>query len=730
MRPALLLFLLACETTDKTQETATPPDDSGGEETGSTETPPTLATEPCEAILSGAPGEEDPVLELSRAHGAVRLFGPAATWEEADLALIDALEGETWDPEATLEPYAPLVGACVLDGRDSDVPDAFVTSEGTTAIVHPGLGAVEIPEDATAIVLDLRGYPAGAEAADALEETLATVLSGEQELGEAKQRRFLGFPGALSGRGGTYGASLSTASWTVSGAAVESLPLIVWTEARLSPDAARVAGALRLDGRAWLVGHPVWAAAAEASWAPVGGRGLAWPARTMILDDEPWPDQVPADLETDLPEDHLEEVLAWDTPEALSPEAATRATMSRYTLEIEEDVDGSLTRGSARAMLMVAHGIIDRFFPYFEVVGYEHDDALLTELDTLDAAEEGDREAALHSLGRFMHVLQDGHGFFGDWVGTTWTDSYLALQVQLVGGEPIVSLSGHDEVQAGDTVISIDGVPADVYYADSMSWHSAATEGYLFEVSGRDWQNPDEPCILGLRGVDGEEREVTLEGLPFEEVNTLAPWAGSLKPSGWLEDLGADNLYYLNLSGYVTTTEEAWQEALAEGAEAEGLVVDMRAYPGVDPYAVAAALREGDFQSPTFRVRTWDGPEEESWDESSYALTGEALYTGPVALLVSNKTVSAAENFAMMLWGAENFTVVGEQSAGTNGNITATWLPGGYYFYFTGMEVLNPDGSTHHGRGIPLDVEVIPSPEDYAAGIDPEIQAAIEALGG
>lgn len=84
----------------------------------------------------------------------------------------------------------------------------------------------------------------------------------------------------------------------------------------------------------------------------------------------------------------------------------------------------------------------------------------------------------------------------------------------------------------------------------------------------------------------------------------------------------------------------------------------------------------------------------------------------------------------MMLVGADRLTaLIGERSAGTNGNITGAMLPGSFFFTFTGMEVLFPDGSTLHGVGIEPDLEVIPSQADLRDGIDPELLAAIEVLG-
>jgi C-terminal processing protease CtpA/Prc len=45
------------------------------------------------------------------------------------------------------------------------------------------------------------------------------------------------------------------------------------------------------------------------------------------------------------------------------------------------------------------------------------------------------------------------------------------------------------------------------------------------------------------------------------------------------------------------------------------------------------------------------------------------------------------------------------------------------------MRLTNPDGSEFHGIGVVPDVEVIATPEQFALGIDPELETALEVLG-
>ena len=86
--------------------------------------------------------------------------------------------------------------------------------------------------------------------------------------------------------------------------------------------------------------------------------------------------------------------------------------------------------------------------------------------------------------------------------------------------------------------------------------------------------------------------------------------------------------------------------------------------------------------------------------------------------------------FSQMVRTSPNVTVMGQASAATNGNITYASLPGGFYQMFTGMRILDPDGAVFHGIGIQPDIEVLPTAADFAAGRDPELEAAVEELLG
>ena len=72
--------------------------------------------------------------------------------------------------------------------------------------------------------------------------------------------------------------------------------------------------------------------------------------------------------------------------------------------------------------------------------------------------------------------------------------------------------------------------------------------------------------------------------------------------------------------------------------------------------------------------------------------------------------------------------LVGEPTAGTNGNVTSVRLPGRYSISFTGMKVLKHDGSRHHGIGILPTVPRSRTLAGIAAGRDEQLEKAIEVV--
>ncbi|HTF27883.1 MAG TPA: S41 family peptidase, partial [Flavitalea sp.] len=88
--------------------------------------------------------------------------------------------------------------------------------------------------------------------------------------------------------------------------------------------------------------------------------------------------------------------------------------------------------------------------------------------------------------------------------------------------------------------------------------------------------------------------------------------------------------------------------------------------------------------------------------------------------------VSYAETYMSFIQHYNLATIVGQTTAGTNGNVNIMRLPEGFLIAFTGMKVLRHDGTTHHGVGIKPDVYVERTISGIRAGKDEILEKALE----
>jgi C-terminal processing protease CtpA/Prc len=208
---------------------------------------------------------------------------------------------------------------------------------------------------------------------------------------------------------------------------------------------------------------------------------------------------------------------------------------------------------------------------------------------------------------------------------------------------------------------------------------------------------------LTLEDPTGSRRVVTVAPQPIEDYFDVATRAVSDRMAGPLSEFGAPDIYYLNMNFFVLFARSQMLAAIAEATArgSNGLVLDMRDYPGVSNYEVASRLIQEPFLSPMFlvnRLTSTGAPSTESFQRQVFPISNPS-FAGPIVLLTSPHAVSAAENFMQMLVGADRLrAIVGRQSAGTNGNISAISLPGGFEFSFTGRPHATPSCTSCRAR--------------------------------
>jgi C-terminal processing protease CtpA/Prc len=381
-------------------------------------------------------------------------------------------------------------------------------------------------------------------------------------------------------------------------------------------------------------------------------------------------------------------------------------------------------RATRLADVALTWNVMQHFYPYFDVVKTDWPQVLR---DTLNAAAtDADAESCGLTLRRMIAQLRDGHGnvsypggYFGYSIPVVfgWIEGQLAITA--------VAPAGAEGLQAGDVVLSIDGRPALQVIDEKESLISGATPQWrraaallVFLSDGP----KDSEMKLEVQDEKGQRRSVTLrrsvEGASLFE-NRPAKIA-ELRPG----------IYYVALD---RINDEDFKKALPELEKATGIVFDLRGYPRVSPMVISHLIDQpvtsARWMIPIVKtpdhLNQVDYETSGRWDVQPIAPHLKAR----IAFLTDGRAISYAESYMGIVEAYKLAAIVGEPTAGTNGDINSFMLPGGYRVIFTGMKVLKHDGSQHHGIGIKPTAPVSRTIRGLREQRDEQLERALEIVG-
>lgn len=180
--------------------------------------------------------------------------------------------------------------------------------------------------------------------------------------------------------------------------------------------------------------------------------------------------------------------------------------------------------------------------------------------------------------------------------------------------------------------------------------------------------------------------------------------------------------------------------AFGQIAQSSALVIDVRDNGGGNSdvgFRVLATLTGKPFQTGKWDTRSYL-PAYRAWGkpmpnfgktDDDWQPDATRRYTGPVALLTSGATYSAAEDFAMAFDAMQRGVIVGEATGGSTGQPLMISLPGGGSARIVTKRDTYPDGRPFVGVGIQPGIRVSPTVADLHQGRDTVLEAALVALG-
>lgn len=193
----------------------------------------------------------------------------------------------------------------------------------------------------------------------------------------------------------------------------------------------------------------------------------------------------------------------------------------------------------------------------------------------------------------------------------------------------------------------------------------------------------------------------------------------------------ADGIYYVNLSASSMSEIDTLMPDLAR---ARGVICDLRGYPNFNHQLISHLLVAPDTSTHWMAIPKTIYPDRRQ--PAGYEYYGWRLQpqqphiAGRVVFLTDGRAISYAESYMSFIEHYRLADIVGEPTAGTNGNVNVFTLPGGYRIAWTGMKVTKHDGSRHHGVGIQPTVTVHRTLQGIRLGEDEQLNAAVNLING
>lgn len=186
---------------------------------------------------------------------------------------------------------------------------------------------------------------------------------------------------------------------------------------------------------------------------------------------------------------------------------------------------------------------------------------------------------------------------------------------------------------------------------------------------------------------------------------------------------------YLNLAALTNTAD--LENELIKMQNTKSLILDLRkSYPTADYKKFLQMLCQSTVATRTSEVPVISASHAKIWqyDKNTISPVSSFSYEKPIAVLIDKTMISRPEDVAIALKSFPNVLFVGEQTQGTDGEMTKIYLPGGGETSFTGQIVKFGNGEKFQRVGIIPDIKVQRTIHGLKNNKDEILEKAIEIL--
>jgi len=373
--------------------------------------------------------------------------------------------------------------------------------------------------------------------------------------------------------------------------------------------------------------------------------------------------------------------------------------------------------------------IVRHFYPYLDDYHVNWDEALTKYLQSAQKTS-SDKEYYTR-VQEMMAELHDSHVSTFHPSLLDFSKIFVApVQFKCIGEKVVITAidsSVNADIHVGDEIVSIHNESIEsIIKKEAIRVSSSNRQGLLSTVfnAGNFIGESGSFIEFGIRNGDSE-KSVKVPRAMY--VFQFMGFGDNRVPSTILEN----NIGYLNLAALTNTPDLEYE--LRKMEHTKSLILDLRnSYPTADYERFLQMLSQEKVISRRSEVPVVNAQQQDIWQYETTEITpiSSFTYDNTIAVLVDKTMISRPEDVAINLSAFPNVVFVGEQTQGTDGEVTKIHLPGGGETSFTGQIIRFGDGGAFQQKGIIPDIQVHQTMDGIKSARDEVLEKAVEYLEG
>jgi len=283
-------------------------------------------------------------------------------------------------------------------------------------------------------------------------------------------------------------------------------------------------------------------------------------------------------------------------------------------------------------------------------------------------------------------------------------------------------------LERGDVITAIDNETPENYFKNEEQYIAAATPGGLINQA-------ESRTLLGIRKTAMQFSFLNRDNVPkqgtlvrnfgyqdhYKELS-LTDSANSIRHVG-------ENIMYINIG---VANMKAINKALPQLKKCKAIICDLRndMIDNDNNHFIEYLLTQKDTAKHWFYTAHIIYPDQENirgYDMEGWELVpAKPHLDAKIIFLVDGSDYSWAESYMSIIAHYKLATIIGQPTAGTNGDVNQLLLPGSYGISFSGLKVMQLDGSQHQGVGTKPNIYVTKTIKGVRDGKDEFLEKAIE----